>query len=776
MRLRLQQLNWPFVVDEGARCFRVGACLCMAVGLLLGTVSLSSAQEKDRATLRILVTSEGDGNPVAGANALLTRTGTDEAKEDRRYTGVTDKDGYHQFDGVVPASYRLQISFVGHETYTKVFTLGPGERVVERIALKVDPQQLGRVVVKEERQVTTGQAGVRTISGSSIERLPTAAPGGDLAAQLQTLPGVVTVGGRGGDFYIRGGTPFQNQVLVDNLPITKPFHISSAYSAFPSEMVQSADLYTGGFGAEHMGATSALLDVEVTPGNMKRFESSAALSPSLVSFQAEGPVDKGQESFNVMGRISTIKQTSPHLTSQKAPFSFYDVLGRYTYQTDKFYCNATGLRTADQGEINPDRDFSLSWSNTVVGARCRGVGNIFTRPFDITIGYSNYQNAETAEGKAERTAGLRQLFFKVDVQAEAAGISFDYGIDAKLTRYTAVLDERFADTQTFEDPAEVLRAHVATELTPHDHLTIEPSLGSQVTLSTSPTLEPRLRLSYRPGGGDDQEVTLAGGRYRQVDSGITDQRDAGTVFTVLKPNAEDISPPRALHGLLGYRQRIGSHVEANVEGYVKDYENIPVSKWTPEPQLALETAQANGRAYGVDLRLEYGRSPLYVSLGYGWSKVTYEATSESLGAWIDGEIFEYHPPHDRRHKVNATANYSLGKYTASLRWEFGSGRPYTQIFAYNLALDVPEENPIREPGTAQIYFSRPYGARLSPYHRLDVSVRRTFEITSTLSVKAKIGAINIYNRQNIAYFDASTLRRVNQTPLLPYISIQTRLN
>lgn len=754
---------------------RLGVGLCIATMLFLGIVPRSQAQGQGEATLRILVTSASDGNPVVGANAILTPTAPDPTEAERRYTGATDSDGYYRFGGIPAGTYRLRISFVGHETHTQEVVLDPGDQVVERIALVVKPKQLAEVVVEKERQVTTGQAGVRTMTGSDIERLPTPVPGGDLAAKLQTMPGVVTVGGRGGDFYVRGGTPFQNQVLVDNLPVAKPFHISSAYSAFPSEMVQSADLYTGGFGAENMGGTSAFLDVELASGDMKNFAGSAAFSPYLVSMHAEGPIEKGRESFNVMGRLSTIEQTSPYLTPREAPISFYDVLGRYTYQGDRFYCNATGLRTGDQGQINPDRDLTLSWSNTVFGARCRGLGQTFAPPFDVTIGYSNYENSETAGGEDERTAGLRQFFFKANMQSQASGIDFEYGVDAKVTQYSATLNERFVNTRTFDVPAEVIRAYLAAEFTPHDHLTIEPSLGSQYTLSTVPTIEPRLRLSYRPGGGDDQEVNLAVGRYRQVDAGITDQRDAGTVFTVLKPNTRGIPPQGALHGLLGYRQRIGSHLEANVEGYAKRYRNIPVSKWAPEAKLSIETAQAEGLAYGADLRLEYEQSPLYLSLGYGWSKVTYESTTESLGAWIKGDIFEYYPAHDRRHKANVMANYSVGGYTASLRWEYGSGRPYTQIYGYSLDLRLPDENPVKEPGTAQIYFSRPYGERLPPYHRLDVSVRRTFNITSSLSVKAKIGAINVYNQDNISFFDASTLQRVDQTPFLPYVSVQTRI-
>jgi len=432
----------------------------------------------------------------------------------------------------------------------------------------------------------------------------------------------------------------------------------------------------------------------------------------------------------------------------------------------------------DRGKINPNRSASLSWSNTVAGARCRGVGQQYPQPFELTAGYSDFRNEETGANGTRRSAALRQYFLRADFQAQWGGLDIDYGGNLKLLQYSATLSDRFALPESFSELVDIFRLYGAAEWTPNDHLTMKPSIGVQylVTEAKIPTLEPRLRVSYRPGGGSDKEVSVALGRYKQLDAGITDERDPGTVFTVFRP-AEDGDPlPGALHGLLAYRQHVGNHFETTLEGYVKRHRHIPVSEWSPKAQLEVETARARGTAFGADLRVSYDQRPLYLSVGYGWSEVTYTAESDDLGAWIEDPVFEYNPAHDRRHKVNAVASYRVGDYTASLQWSFGSGRPYTQVYGFDLSLDIPRQNPLRFPGTGSIYFSQPYGERFPPYHRLDVSLERDFNLGAGVSIDAEIGAMNVYNRQNIFYYDLRTLRRVDQTPFFPYLSLRMNVN
>lgn len=754
------------------RCF-TALLLTIALGLFLPLQLLA----QDGATLRVLVTSGEDGTPIIGANVVL-RSWSEKVNGNYKIVdaGVTDEDGFVEIRDVSPNQYRLKVSFVGHETYQQPVQLRSGQTKVQQVTLPIDVEQMEEVVVEAQRDVTTGEVGVRRISSTDLSRIPNPGPSGDLASYLQTLPGVVASGDRGGDLYIRGGTPTQNKVLVDNLPLVKPFHISNLFSAFPEETVGNIDMYAGGFGAKYYGVTSAVIDVGLRPGNMRDFAGSASVAPHLVSLQMEGPIETDQESFMFMGRKSLIEQTSPYLSSKDIPLDFYDLTGRYSYQSDEFYCNITGMRTYDEGEINPSRDVLLNWSNTAIGGRCRGFDERYNHPFVVTAGYSSYQNSEESAERTERTSRYDKAYIKIDHEEELLGLAFDYGFGLKFRYVSAQLAEQFTSIESFSSFNIIPHAYFTTILEPNDYFTIRPGFTSQIVPGSFPTYEPRLRVAYRPDGTNNQEISLALGRYTQAVDGITDERDAGTVFTLWRPNEGDQPLQNALHGILGYQQWITDNLKTNVEGYVKDHHNIPVSKWTPEAQLAIETALADGFTYGFDVRVEYDRRPFYFYLGYGWSKVRYEAVTGDLGAWIEEPIFEYNPAHDQRHKFNAISSYNFSGFKVNVSWEFGSGKPFTQVYGFDLALDSPTDDPLKDPGTARTLYSRPYGERLPVYHRLDASIQRSFELSSNVSLDAKIGCINIYDRANIFYYDLNSLERVNQTPLLPYFSVTTNIN
>lgn len=729
---------------------------------------------QDNATLRVLVVSGEDGTPVAGANALLLHKEYQEGDSLQIvHAGATDRDGFYEFRNISPNEYVLRVSFIGHEKFFRRVTLKRGDIQVVQVTLPVDVQQLEELVVEAQKDVITGEAGLRRISSVDLGRIPTPGAGGDLASYMQTLPGVVSTGDRGGDLYIRGGTPSQNKVLVDNMTLFKPFHISNLFSAFPQQTVQNIDIYAGGFGAEYLGATSAIVDVSLRPGNMKNYSGSGSLSPHLISFHMEGPLVKNRESFLIMGRKSTIQRYANLIDTEAVPINFYDVVARYSYQSSNFYCNITGMRTYDEGEINPGRDINLSWNNTALGARCRGFDEAYNHPFEVTAGYSGFTNSEASPDREERSAGIKQFFIDIDNKEELLGMPIDYGFGLTLRSVNAKLAGQFTNFESFSNLSLIPHAFISTIIDYGENFTFQPSFGSQVAFGTAPTLEPRLRVTYRPGGSSDSELSLAAGRYSQELNGINDQRDAGTVFTVYRPVEIADGIQTALHGILGYKQRLTNSLSANLEGYVKRYRDIPVAKWTPEAQIEIETGLANGLTYGFDARIEYNNNPMYLYLGYGWSKVEYKATSESLGAWIESPIFEYSPAHDQRHKFNAIASYRFGKYKASASWELGSGRPYTQVYGFDLAVSVPLQDPLKGPGTARTLFDRPYGERLPYTHRLDFSLERSFSFSSNNRLDVKVGCINAYDRDNIFYFDLNSLERVDQSPLLPYFSLKT---
>lgn len=754
------------------RNFTSAVCIfCLAVICLL--VNATGLKAQQTSLLRVVAISGEDGNPLAGANVLLYGYGKMQDEEELLYNCVTNRDGLCEIRNILPEKeYELRVTFVGYKSYLERITLTPGERRILRTTLESDITEFEEVTVERRRYITTGEAGVRRISSVDIARIPTPGVGGDLVSYLQTVPGVITSGDRGGDLFIRGGTPDQNLILVDNLPIIKPFHISNLFSAFPVEIIQSVDMYAGGFGVEYTGATSAVIDVSLRPGNMRDHKGSVAVSPYLFSLHLEGPLEKDRQSFILMGRKSTIERFAPALTGKELSLQFSDIVGRYSIQEDNIFCNVTGVRTYDRGQIVPEREIMHSWSNTVIGARCLGFDERFNHPIEATVGYTDYRNTEGTVEKNERLSSISQLYMNIDLQEEIFGLPVDYGFGVSFRTYNTELDEKFTSLRSFQSIVPIAYLYSSAGWTPNRRLTFQPGIASQLTLDTPISLEPRLRISYQPDGTDSQEISLAFGRYVQLVSGISDERDVGTVFTVLKPIERGDPLPSSMHGILAYQQRMGNYFVANVEGYVKRHKNIHVSKWNPEVGLEIETALANGFTYGFDVRFMYNNNTLYASLGYGWSKVEYEAVSGDLGAWIEEPVFRYSPAHDQRHKVNTVISYRFSEFTASASWEFGTGMPYTRIFGFDMSVRVPFEEPQTDPGTARTLFSRPYGERLPYYHRLDISIERSFQLIPGLSLDAEIGVINVYDRNNIFNFDFHTLQRVDQTPILPYLSVK----
>ena len=126
--------------------------------------------------------------------------------------------------------------------------------------------------------------------------------------------------------------------------------------------------------------------------------------------------------------------------------------------------------------------------------------------------------------------------------------------------------------------------------------------------------------------------------------------------------------------------------------------------------------------------------------------------------------------------MNVLASYKIGKFTANAIWRYTSGGPYTKLYAIDLIVQVPYQNPIEDQGKAVTLYSEPFDGTLPAFQRLDVSIDRKFQISSSLELEAEIGAINSYNTTNIFYFDVNTLSQINELPLLPYVSFSLNIN
>ena len=225
---------------------------------------------------------------------------------------------------------------------------------------------------------------------------------------------------------------------------------------------------------------------------------------------------------------------------------------------------------------------------------------------------------------------------------------------------------------------------------------------------------------------------------------------------------------RAGHLIFGVEYDPVKNVTINIEPYYKRFFqliNINRNKLFPsDPNFMIET----GNAYGLDVSVNYDYKNLFI---WGSYSLTYIDR-------FDGE--QTYPPHfDRRHNFNFVSAYEFGKkktWEAGLRWNLGTGFPFTRTQGFyedvnldNQGVDVDYTGANGNLGI--IYEDEINGGRLPAYHRLDVSIKKFFNIGKEGRLEITASVTNLYNRANIFYFDRVRFERVDQLPILPSIGI-----
>ncbi|NND72913.1 MAG: TonB-dependent receptor [Rhodothermales bacterium] len=749
--------------------------------LCLGTTEASAQQ----ARLRGFVTDSTNGKPLQGVNVVLHNNG-------QQVTGtVTDGDGSFLFSNAPTGVFELLVSFIGFETKSQIVTIERGSFQTLRLSLGPSSTEFGELVVEAERSsgaIVT--AGLQTIVGADIDRIPIPGVSGDLVSVLQSTPGVVSAGDRGGQLFIRGGEPTQNLVLIDGIQLYQPFHILGFYSAFPSDIVNTASVYAGGFGAEHGGRISSVIDIQSRNGNKNRYAGSLSVSPFLSTLHLEGPVVKDYVSVVASIRESLVSLLVPDLYGQKLPYEFGDRFvklhaqpssslsfsGTYIHSYDRG--DIAGTRLTIRGDIdnNAPVDTSLiSWDNFGVGGTVSFLPRGLPIRGDLTVSHSIFETEIGPRGDPERLAKISGLSINQQFSTFSRYGKLTAGLFYNETDLSYRLNGAFQEIAD-EDSSTV------TETGGFGTLEIRLPREASVTLGArfqaypnqdKLTFEPRARLAFPFGIRDTRHnVSIAAGLYHQGIVGLSDERDAGNIFTVWTGLSESAEIPRATHIIAGWQgsaQPVArTYVRASLEGYYKNLDNLSVPVWDAFPQFTTALQSATGSVKGLDARIEVTYEQLYAYLGLGRARTEYQALEgEVFGTFYGVSQDIYSPPHDRRNQVNAVVRADVGELTLTAQWQYGSGLPYTQAVGFDDWLLLQGDiDLLSDPGQTRVLYEEPYASRLPDYHRLDLWLEKEFE-TTRFSGMLRAGVVNAYNRANLFYFDLFTLNRIEQLPAIP---------
>ncbi|MGI9174098.1 MAG: TonB-dependent receptor [Rhodothermales bacterium] len=733
------------------------------------------------ATLNGFVTDRSDGSPLELVNLVLQN----ETSGAERGV-VTNREGSYLIARLQPGRYVLQASFVGFETYRDTLNLAGGEVETLNIQLNPGDADLDEILVQTERTDGAARvtAGRQTIRPAEIERIPTLDASGDLAAYLSTLPGVVSTGDQGGQLFIRGGEPSQNLVLLDGMTLYQPFHILGFYSAFPADMLNKTDIYAGGFPSRFGGRLSSVIDVASRNGNNRRFAGGASLSPFISEVRLEGPIVPGKLSFLASVRESFVEEGAQRLVDAPMPFSFGDMFAKlHAAPSENSRLSISAIRTHDRGTLGEvpqgGANEEVRWNNEAIGLRYLILPRILPVLADLKLSYSGLTTELGPGEEPTRSSSISGTHLTLDATFFGSRTDVEAGMELRFVTVSSELGGLYQNVENARTQTDLVAYYVQPEFRLGGGFSLQPGLRLQFYhVRFDPYLEPRLRVSWERGV---HEISAAAGIYYQELVGLSDRRDASSVFTAWSvipksgPRVEDIRAgrvPSAVHAILGYRTAPTSWLELSVEGFYKELKNLVVAEWTAFPRFTTRLQPASGRSSGFDARLELRQGPFYSYINYGLSSTRYEAEQAALQLWYGEEALSYRPPHDRRHQLNAVASTSFFGFDANLRWEFGSGLPFSQAYGFDgfvLVNDVT--NVAKQPSSRRVIYERPYNAVLPAYHRLDLSLARTFDLGRT-AITIQGSVINVYDRRNIFYFDIFTLERINQLPRIPSLSLK----
>ena len=738
--------------------------------LVVGLAGFQQARAQN-AVVRGFVTDAANGEALQGVNVVLENAAGD-------LRGVaTNGDGIYGITRVPPGRYQFRASFIGFQTYVDTLDLAANERLTVNIELLLDETELGEIVVEgiEETGAARMTAGLQTVRPKDIELVPMPDVSGDLANFLTTLPGVVTIGDRGGQLFIRGGEPSHSMVLIDGMYVHQPYHILGFYSAFPSDIIRQADVYTAGYGAEFSGRIASVIDIHSRNGNKRRYAGAVSMAPFVSAVRLEGPLVKDRVSFIGSLRHSVIEQAAQHYVPQELPYDFGDTFAKIHAITSRnSQLSFTLLQTHDRGTLGQESEDRIleevRWKNTAYGLRYVILPHALPFVAEMLLSFSEMRTELGPREDPVRWSRVRGFNYAVNMTNFFPRAEWKWGLFWRAPEITSLLGGVYQNVEFGFSRRHKAGIYVEPDFYVTDELRMRLGVIAQLFPGQDQggIIEPRMRLVWQKGR---HEISAAAGLYHQELFGLNDRRDATNVFTAWRSAPTD-ELSRAIHLLLGYRVTPLPGLEIAAEGFYKRLRNLFIAEWTSFPRFTTRLQRADGRVVGLDLRLEVRRPHFYGYINYGLSSVEYEAKQASLALWYGAETLKFHPPHDRRHQFNVLGSTTLGGFDVSLRWNFGSGRPFNRLFGFDgFVLMNGVQDLFTVPDDQRVIYERPFQGKLPTYHRLDVSVERRFDF-SGFDLTVQVGAINLYDRRNLFALDLFTLERSDQLPFVPTVGLK----
>lgn len=706
---------------------------------------------------------------------------------------LTNEYGYFSLK-VKSGTSQISVSYVGYkQEFFQSKKEGDGNL---RIALQAD-EELQEVIVNANGDGSElykeDSYKIIDLQRKLIQVSPSLGGEEDYLRTAQILPGVnAGIDGFGG-LQVRGGESGQNMMLLDGVTIFIPYHLLGAYSIYNPNTVNSAKLLKGNFPARYGGRISSILDVRTREGNQYKWESN--VSSNLINANAvvEGPIANGKGALLFAARYSPtgalfnsfFKNTIFQSDDISLKTNFYDVNAKFNYklgEKDRIYLSVfngrdnlvNGLSEEDEEE-KLDSEMNFNWSNTIGSLRWNHLFNkkLFS---NTTLTYSNFgyelnsfQLAEFVDPDEENEFYLYSNL----AQNNEFGIStdFDYyasnkhkfrfGAGLSQSVYALELsyfDDDDIETQDIDEitleildslavPEETfaIQAHIYAE----DQITFNKKWQANLGLRMSYFIgedrtflnpEPRLTLHYRPTTTSSWH--FSGARMIQYIHLISSAA-LRLPSDLWLPSSADLSPQSSWQTEIGYEYRFSPKLKLSTTAYYRNMEglyayvdSVSFLEDVDEDSTQSFLTSGSGTVWGWETMLSYIGENNGAILSYTLSKSDRLFEAHNLGN-------SYAHDFDQRHQFKIFGYQKYKDFDFSVNWVYFSANPRISY----ISLDGGEITRVE---------INAIGAknklRAEAYHRMDINIGYQFSVGKTKH-RFKLGAYNIYNRNNIALYE-----------------------
>jgi len=741
------------------------------------------------------------GEYILGANVILENQNSGVSTNLYGFYSLTLPDGSHT----------IKYSFIGYES--TIVRVEMNESIVKNVDLAPQTVEIKGAEVVGSKGENTGSTrlGSTDVSVETIKSLPALFGEVDVLKVIQLLPGIQSSGEGNAGFYVRGGGPDQNLILLDNAAVYNASHLFGFFSVFNADAISNVGVHKGTMPARYGGRISSVLDISLREGNRREHKVNGGVGLISARFTVEGPIKKDTSSFIISARRTYIDVlTRPFVKGTPAEGSgyfFYDLNAKINHrfnEKDEIFLSGYFGRDVFNFQ-NGDAGFgtSIPWGNSIASLRWNHLFN--DRVFlNMNITYSDYDFAfegvqeEFAFGfnsgiedwsykstvnyypssRHEITGGVEYIFHEFmptdffarngdsDIEFGVSGVTYshegamfiesDYEVNDVLKIYTGLRysDFRHVGPFTRYSPSYIDQDSIV--------------FGKGELVKKYGGFEPRISFRLKTGPSSSIKAGFSE-NYQYVHLASLSASTAPT--DVWLPSSDIVKPQWGRQWSAGYFKDVGADKswEASVEGYYKSLENLVeyAENTLPTDNIGTNTDNnlvfGDGWSYGAEFFLKKRTGRVNGWVGYTWSKT--ERVFEDLN---DGEVFD--AKFDRRHDLSVVVDYTLTE-----KWRLAG----VFVYATGNAISLPIQRYMLE-GRITDLFGERNGYRMSDYHRADISATYTPKQKRENMESSWVFSIyNLYNRANpyFLFFDTEgditegtlqvNAKQISLFPILP---------